>query len=434
MQKRLAGSEKHFDMPMYKSQFGTVYESQGKYDKAVECYDEALRLLKELKLSGFHDEAHFQRNLANALMFQEKYLEAAEHADKAYNIRMKILGNHPLTVRSIYQRAMIQASLEDHNKALELFLAAWDMEKSLNSGNHSEVWRLIITRVEEMCDKLNKGEKKRQFRKDALKFCQDFWEEEKHPTKNNKDVIDVILYLLDEEKDKYETEKEALCFYERMLMQSATEKEFQEEFDKNTSNSLLNKMLKERDEILDKVVYLCLQLDEHENLRKYKSNKLALYKNVLMRPGFVGKKEYGYDKAALKSKVEQLYQELGQKEKIPEFQENLLHAWQNHWEEGKDEWKAKEIGVGRERMINGILQLCKELKKEEMFKRYGKEALSFYENTWEAKYSKMRPSEIKKFLREIKQIALSIGDHEREKCYHEAYQVSPYCSKRFDPS
>ena len=272
MQKQLAGSERHFDMPMYKNQIGTVYESQGEYDKAVECYKKALKLLGDLNLSGFHDEAHFQRNLANALMFQEKHLKAVKHAEKAYNIRIKLLGNHPLTVRSIYQQAMIQANLKDKfSKALELFLTAWEVEKSLGAGNHSEVWRLIITRVEEMCDELNEGEKKGYFREDAFKFCQKFWQEEKGSvqfsfTKYNKDIIDAILYLLRDKKGKYEAEKDALWFYEGM--QSAIEEDFQEEFDQETDSSLLNEMLKDRDVILDKVIELCLQVSDHEKLIK----------------------------------------------------------------------------------------------------------------------------------------------------------------------
>ena len=111
MQEELAGSEYHFDMPMYKNQIGTAYEGQGDYEKAARCYRDALELLEELKLSGFWDEAYFSRNLANALMFQNKYSEAVEPADRACNIRMKLLGNHPLTVRSIFQRAVLQANL-----------------------------------------------------------------------------------------------------------------------------------------------------------------------------------------------------------------------------------------------------------------------------------------------------------------------------------
>ena len=222
MQKELAGSEYHFDIPMYKNQIGTVYEGQGEYEKAVQYYRDALRLLKELKLSGFHDEAHFCRNLANALMFQKKYSEAVEPAERAYNIRVKVLGNHPLTVRSIFQRAVLQANFKEFEKALELFLEAWKMEKSLGAANHSEVWRKIITGVEDMYEETAKGlrkiqrylpsflDKKEKFRKDALEFCQRLWDEEKRSaqfsfTDYNREIIDALLDLVSDKKEKNET-------------------------------------------------------------------------------------------------------------------------------------------------------------------------------------------------------------------------------------
>ena len=432
MQEELAGSEHHFDMPMYKNQIGTAYEGQGEYEKAVQCYRDALELLEELKLSGFWDEAHFCRNLANALMFQKKYSEAVKPADTAYNIRLNLLGNHPLTVRSIFQRAVLQVNFGEFEKALKLFLEAWEMEKSLGKGNHSEVWRKIIKGVEDMYDETVKRRKmerflpaflskKEQFRKEALKFCERFWAEEKSSrqfsfTDYNRKIIDALLYLARDKKDKDEAEKEALRFYEGM--QSAIEEDFQEKFENETDNNVLNEMLKERDEILDNVIKLSCKPGEKKILKKYKNIKLALYKNVLVKPDFVGKKQFAYDKATLKSKVEQLYQDIGEEDYIPEFQKNLLHAWQKQWKKGKAGDKATE------RTIDGILQLCKELKKEEMFRRYGKEALSFYENVWELKQAEMKPPDMKKLLRKARQLASSIGDHERKKCYDEAYQVS----------
>ena len=83
----------------------------------------------------------------------------------------------------------------------------------------------------------------------------------------------------------------------------------------------------------------------------------------------------------------------------------------------------KEFAVTRERTIAKILQLCEELKKEEMLKRYRKEALSFYENLWELKQSTMEPTEMEKLLLHVKQLASSTGDHERESIYDKALQV-----------
>ena len=437
MQKELAGSEYHYDIPMYKNQIGTAYEGQEDYEKAVQYYKDALRLLKELKLSGFHDEAHFCRNLANSLMFQKKYSEAVEPAERAYKIRINLLENHPLTVRSIFQRAVLQANFREFEKALELFFEAWEMEKSLGAGNHSEVWRKIIKGVEDMYDFTAKGkkikrylpsflDKKEQFRKDALKFCQRFWHEERRSEQfsfidYNREIIDALLYLVRDKKEKNEAEKNALWFYEGM--QSESEEEFQEEFDQETDNSVLNEMLKDRIVILDKTIKLCANLGEHEKLKKHNNIKLTLYKKVLMRPDFVGEKKDGYDKATLITKVEQLYRKAGEKEYIPQFQESLLSIWQTQWEAGKGGEKLKEFGVARERTITAILKLCKEVKKKELFRRYGNEALNFYDNVWEVKQATMELPSMKQFLFEVKQLASSMGDHERKNIYDKALQV-----------
>ena len=153
MREELSGCDYHYDMAVYKNQIGIIHEDKGEYDMAVKCYKDALELLKELKCLGYEDEALFRRNLANVYAHQEKYKEAEEEAEKAFKIRLKILGNHPDTVRSIFQLGVIQANLETYEayeKALDFFLKAWKMEKLLGAGNQSAVWRRIIKGVFDM--------------------------------------------------------------------------------------------------------------------------------------------------------------------------------------------------------------------------------------------------------------------------------------------
>ena len=102
MREELSGSNFHWDMPVFKNQIGTVHEDKGEYDEAVKCYKDALELLEEFKFLGYEDEALFRRNLANVYVRQKKYKEAEEEAEKAFNIRLERLGNHPDTVRSIF--------------------------------------------------------------------------------------------------------------------------------------------------------------------------------------------------------------------------------------------------------------------------------------------------------------------------------------------
>ena len=439
MREELSGSDYHYDMPVYKNQIGTVHEDKGEYEEAVKCYKDALELLEKLKCLGYEDEALFRRNLANVYVRQEKYKEAEEEAKKAFKIRLKILGNHPDTVRSLFQLGVIQANLATYDKALDFFLKAWKMEKLLGAGNQSAVWRKIIKGVFDMHKFLKKKgaeKEKEEFRQDALAFCERFWKEEKASpqfnfTPYNKEIIDAILYLLEKrtsmfgltdkkEKaliDKYE--REALWFYDGM--QGITEESFSNEFDGATDNKLLNELLRERTAFLDKLIEFCSRHDKHEKLRNHKQGKMALFKKVLVRPDFVGEKTQ--EKSTLRKVVEALYEDFGEKGSIKGFRENLLTTWQRQWEEGKGKEESREKLLARWRIINGILKLCKELEMEDLRKRYGKEALSFGDGLLESRRSEMKNVEINRLLNELKEVALSIGDRKRKNAYRDALQV-----------
>ena len=419
-------SEYHYDLPVYKNQIGTIYEGQRNFAKAIEYYREAIRLLEELKISGCLDEATFQRNLANAYLYQNNFKDAVEPAEKAFEIRKKYLGDHPDTVRSIFQLGLIQGALKEPKKALDLFKKAWEMEKSLQPGNHSVVWKRII---EEIIDLIQDDILKKKFKKEALAFCQRFWKEEKEIStfsfnESTKEIIDALMeFLRDGERDEsiiYEYEKEELWFYDGF--QSSTEQDFCGELDAGTDNGELNVMICDRIKLINKILDLCDRLDQHEMRTKYQRIKLTIYRKVLFKPNFVGKKG---QKETIKKAVEQLYTELGEKERIAEFLESLLSSWIVHWEQMGGGADASELSsLTRERTIRGILQLCKDLNKEKLYRRFAKEALIFFEDLCREKIEEMDTRRIKQVLREIKDLASSVRDYERERHYTDVYQVS----------
>ena len=428
MTEEISGSSEYqYDLPVYKNQIGTVYEGQGNYAKAIEYYKEAIRLLEELKISGCPDEANFQRNLANAYLYQDNFKEAVEPAERAFEIRKKHLGDHPDTVRSIFQRGLIQAFLEEPKEAVALFKEAWEMEKSLQPGNHSVVWKQIIDYIVLF---IKDGNQKKKFEKEALAFCQRMWKEEKEIStfgfnKSTKEIIDTLMeFLRDGERGEstiYEYEKEELWFYDGF--QSSTEQDFCGEFDAETDNGELNVMICDRIKLINKILDLCDGLDQHEMRTKYLRTKLTIYRKILFKRNFVGEKEN--EKETIKKAVEQLYRELGEKERITEFLESLLSSWIVHWEQRGGGADASEMSsLARERTIRGILQLCKDLNKEKLYRRFGKEALIFFEDLWREKIEEMDARMIKKFLREIKDLAASVRDYEREKLYEDVFQVS----------
>ena len=127
----------------------------------------------------------------------------------------------------------------------------------------------------------------------------------------------------------------------------------------------------------------------------------------------------------IKKAVEQLYRSLDEKEKIAEFLENLLSSWIVHWEQREGGADVSEMSsLARERTIRGILQLCKQLNKQKLYRRFGREAIIFYEDLLREKVEEMDARMIKKFLREIKHLASSVRDYERKRHYQDVYQVS----------
>ena len=233
MRQKLSGSREHFDLPLFRGQIGTAYESMAiqeyykrgmtpeaktNFRKAIEYYQEALDLAKDLKLTGILNTALYNRNIANAHSWLMEFKEAKTFAYNGYQIRKDILGKHPFTARSTFQMAEISRSLKDYDEAEKYYEEAWEIEKSLGQGNHSEVRDRIIKSYEGM---LPKG-RKRAFQKEVLEFYQRSWDEEKslegfHFSHANMKIIDAINERLKEEADfstrrKYQSE--ALWFYE----------------------------------------------------------------------------------------------------------------------------------------------------------------------------------------------------------------------------
>ena len=257
MRRELSGLNSHLDLPFYKGQIGTVYEGQEKLDKAIQCYQEALELSKELKLSGILRSALLHRNIANAYAWKGDFENAYKPAIDAYEIRKDILGDHPDTARSAFQVALISRSLEDYDEAEEFYAEAWKIEKSLEYGNHSAVRDRIVQGYTSIL----RDERKKAFQREALEFYQRLWTEEEEFSYANKSVIDEINQLLSifgDRKMVKKYEKEALQFYEMAWK----------------SPELQQLPHQQREDILQKILYLCEKLREKELLKKYEGEKL----------------------------------------------------------------------------------------------------------------------------------------------------------------
>ena len=268
MRKELSGSMNHFDIPFFKGQIGTVYEGKKEYHKAIEWYKEALELAKELKIPGMLNTALYNRNIANSYAWMREFEEAYQPTKNAYEVRKDILGNHPWTARSAFQMAEICRFLEDFDEAEEYYAEAWEVEKSLGQGNHSEV----IVRIVQSYEAMLRGVRKIEFQKEWFEFYLRYWDEVREFegfefSLANKKIIDSIserLSDLDDRQTEKKHQREALWFYE------------------GAWNSPDTKKLPPqwREDILQGLLRLCSMLCEEDLLERYKAEAFRFYENL----------------------------------------------------------------------------------------------------------------------------------------------------------
>ncbi|KAK2560327.1 Nephrocystin-3 [Acropora cervicornis] len=266
MRQDLSCSGEHCDMPLFQNQIGTFYEAQKQFHEAINHYKKALDLATKLKLPGVLYTALCNRNISNAYAWLGMYDQAFEYGKKAYTIRKDVLGNHPLTARSAFQMAEICLHLDEFDEADEYYEEAWQIERSLGQGNHSEVRDRIISSYRK---KLSE-ERKKVFEEEVFEFYRRCWDEERSCedfafTQANKNIIDHINERLEsgggdkEMKKKYQ--REALWFYEG-TWKSPDTKRLPYEF---------------REEIIAILLRLCSILGEKELLRRYKVDEFKFY-------------------------------------------------------------------------------------------------------------------------------------------------------------
>ena len=318
MRQKLSGSREHFDLPLFRSQIGTAYESMAiqeyrdkhrmtpeakmNFRKAIKYYQEALDLAKELKLTGILYTALYNRNIANAHSWLMEFKEAKTFAYNGYQIRKDILGKHPLTARSTFQMAEISRSLEDYDEAEEYYEEAWEIEKSLGQGNHSEVRDRIIKSYEGMLH----GERKRAFQKEVLEFYQRSWDEEKRFegfqfSQANMVIIDSIEERLKEEADeKTKYQSEALWFYEGAWNSPGTKRLPYEQ----------------RENVLQTLLRLCKAVENKDLYEKYQKESFRFYERRWKKNGSELAQR---DRIDLLTTLEDLATQLGYKRKATKY-------------------------------------------------------------------------------------------------------------------
>merc|ERR1711935_387396 len=102
LQLKENGSDKHSDVGDTYHRMADVLDNQGKYDAAMELYNQALTIRKKALGEEHADVGATYNNMANVLDDQGKYDAAMELYNQALTIRKKALGEEHADVGATY--------------------------------------------------------------------------------------------------------------------------------------------------------------------------------------------------------------------------------------------------------------------------------------------------------------------------------------------
>ena len=137
MRTSLTKSELHLDLPNLLQSIATIYNNVGNNGKAIKFYKKALDIEKKLKVDGFYNTAVIKANVANCYRDMNKMNEAIEYAFDSLDIRKRLSGKHPDTVRSLYLVAVLFHCKGDYKEAINYYKEAFEMEEGLEPEHHS---------------------------------------------------------------------------------------------------------------------------------------------------------------------------------------------------------------------------------------------------------------------------------------------------------
>ena len=158
--------------------------------------------------------------------------------------------------------------LEDYDGATEFYEEAWEIEKSLGQGNHSEVMVRTVQSYEAMLD----GVRKEEFKKETFDFYLRYWDKERDIERfqfsladgQGIDSINERLTESGERQTQRKYQREALWFYEEAWNSPDTKK-----LPDSHREAILQSLLKYSD-----------MLHEDDLSKKYQVEALKFYEKL----------------------------------------------------------------------------------------------------------------------------------------------------------
>jgi tetratricopeptide (TPR) repeat protein len=121
------------------NELGLIYNAQGRYEKAIEKFEEALRIDEESRRHEHPDYATHLSNLANVYREQGRYDEAIEKYEKAMRIDEKTIGReHPNYAQSLNNLANVYLQQGRYDEAMEKYEEAMRIAEKTIGREHPD--------------------------------------------------------------------------------------------------------------------------------------------------------------------------------------------------------------------------------------------------------------------------------------------------------
>ena len=125
----------------WQSQLGSFVEKYlADYNKALDCYQLALRITLEQYGEEHPDVATTYNNIGTIFAHQGEYAQALEYYSKSLDIKKKIFGKeHPILVKSYNNIGTVYNTYGAYDRALEYHTKALEIQKKIFGEEHPDV-------------------------------------------------------------------------------------------------------------------------------------------------------------------------------------------------------------------------------------------------------------------------------------------------------
>ena len=146
------------EIPIILQNIGNAYFEIDNYKDSYKYFMKALQKEKDLKIDGFYNTARIMFNISNTCRDLNRDAEALRYSKESLQIRKEQLKNHPDTVKSLYQLAVIHHEQHLLVDAIEYYKRAFWMEEELPANFHSPNRQDIrVYMIEAFEDAINSG-------------------------------------------------------------------------------------------------------------------------------------------------------------------------------------------------------------------------------------------------------------------------------------